>query len=103
MKEPHPRPLKGLPRRREIAALYILYKQGPMELGEAIKTLSEMLCKTRRTSHNIIKRLRKLGLVAYQRDNDKIMVAAASPEKLVEAIAVPYIKRLSGDEEGCTR
>lgn len=103
MTEPHPRPLKGLPRRREIAALYILYKQGPMELGEAIKTLSETLCKTRRTSHNIIKRLRKLGLVTYQRSNDKIIVVATSPERLVEAIAIPYIRRLGGDEEGCTR
>lgn len=97
-----PQPLKGLPRRREVAALYLLHQSGALELGEAIALLADRLCLTRRTAHNIVKRLRRLGLVRYSRDPaGRVLVRAASPEDLVRAIAIPYIRRR--DEEGCTR
>ncbi len=99
-----PQPLRGLPRRREVAALYLLHSKGELELGEAISLLSQRLCMTRKTSHNVIKRLRRLGLVKYQRGpSGMILLRVASPEELVRAIAEPYIARRGGDEDGCTR
>ncbi|MEB3861839.1 MAG: hypothetical protein GSR84_06430 [Desulfurococcales archaeon] len=99
-----PQPLRGLPRRREVAALYLLYSLGELELGEAISLLSRRLCMTRRTAHGVIKRLRRLGLVRYRRGpGGVILVRAVSPEELVRAIAEPYIAGRGGDEDGCTR
>jgi len=97
-----PQPIRGVPRRREVAALYLLYTHKPRDLGEAIDLVSERLCTTRRTARRIIKRLKRIGLIRMEKSGGVILIEAASPEDLIRAIALPYISR-RGDEEGCTR
>ncbi|MEB3774494.1 MAG: hypothetical protein GSR86_06180 [Desulfurococcales archaeon] len=97
-----PQPIRGIPRRREVAALYLLYTYKPRDLGEAIDLVSTRLCTTRRTARRILKRLRRIGLLRVEKHGGALLVEVASPEDLVRAIAIPYISR-RGDEEGCTR
>jgi len=93
MDEPQrPKPLRGLPRRREIAALYLLARRGPLNLGDAIDLIREELCTTKKTARNIIKRLRRIGLLYYTMNGDGITVNPLPLEMLVEAIAIPYIE-----------
>ncbi len=60
--------------KRELAAYILLGSRGEIELGEAIDLLSRELCMTRRVSRGVIKRLRKLKLLEYNKDNSKIIV-----------------------------
>ncbi len=85
--------MKRVPKKRELTALWLLYtKSSEMNLGMAIDLLRDELCMTKRTASNVIKRLRKLGLVEIRVHNDEIRLKAVSPLSLIENIASQYIE-----------
>ena len=88
-------PLRGhivrFPKKREWAALVILYDAGSkLNLGEALDILRERLCVTKRTARRIVGRLRKLGLLKLERREDSIIVSVQDPLHALRALAERY-------------
>ncbi len=82
-----------VPKKREITALWLLYKKGgEINLGEAIDLLRTELCVTKRTASNIIKRLRKLKLLEVKIYPNEIRIKAIDPLSIFESIALEYLK-----------
>ena len=94
-------------KKRELAAMLILSELGRANIGEAITTLRAELCVTKRTAINIIKRLRKLGLVNVVARSNDIVVEPVEFCEAMRRIALTYInsrraRMRCGDEEGRT-
>jgi hypothetical protein len=101
-----------IPRKRELAALWLLYERGStLNLGEALDILRSELCVTKRTARNIIKRLRKLGIVEVRVKEGELELKIGNPVDVFKRVVDEYIlqrkKRcrlpdLKRDEEGRT-
>ncbi len=94
-----------VPRKRELAAYFLLVKAGRLNLGEAVELVSGTLCTTKRTARNIIKRLKRIGAVKIRVSGPEIIVEPLPPEVFLEKIVSGYIESRSsrcGDEEGRT-
>lgn len=86
--------LSRLPKKREIAALVILYKKGrSIEYGTAIDFLRKELCTTKRTARNIIKRLKRIGALSLIKDGDSIVVVVDDPSNILFRLANSYIEK----------
>ncbi len=86
--------LSRLPGKRELAALLILWREGPdLNLEEALWLLRERLCVTKRTARNIVKRLRKLGLARVYSTGDELRVEVSDPCEALRAVAESYAER----------
>ena len=88
--------LKRLLKRRELAALWLLSREGPSDIGEAIDILSREMCVTRRTAMSIIKALSRLGLVSLRVSGERVSFKAEDPLTYVRSIALSYIESRRG-------
>ncbi|GAB6147514.1 hypothetical protein [Stetteria hydrogenophila] len=80
------------PRKREVAALWLLHERGPtLNLGEALGVLREELCVTKRTASNLLKRLRRLGAVKLETRGGGVVVEAVDPAEFIGRLASSYI------------
>jgi len=86
--------LRRLPGKRELAALFVLWGEGPdLNLEEALWLLRERLCVTKRTARGIVKRLRRIGLAEVYVDGGELRVRVRDPCEAVKAVAEGYIER----------
>ncbi len=85
------------PKKREVAALWLLHERGPrLNIGVAIDVLREELCVTKRTASNIVKRLRRIGVVKIEREQDGFVVEAMDPTEFIGRYASSYIASRKG-------
>ncbi|MCE4612307.1 MAG: hypothetical protein F7C07_00535 [Desulfurococcales archaeon] len=83
---------KRLLKRRELAALWLLSREGPTDIGEALDVLSREMCVTRRTAMSIIKALARLGLVSLRVSGGRIDFRVVDPLTYVRSVALSYIE-----------
>ena len=82
-------------RKRELAAailLYKLYGAGRVNLGLVLDALGGEMGVTRRVAINIVKRLRKLGFLAFWKGESGLYVELKDPCFVLEGYAMSYIK-----------
>lgn len=80
------------PRKREIAALWLLHERGPkLNLGAAVDILRAEFCVTKRTAVNIVKRLKRIGAVRIMRGDGEFIVEAVDPASFIAERASSYI------------
>ncbi len=82
-------------RRRELAAVILLHKLygvGRVNLGLVLDTLRNEMGVTKRTALNIVRRLGKLGFLAFTRDNEALYVELRNPCMVLEEYAMSYVK-----------
>lgn len=88
---------KRWPKKREVAALWLLHRRGPrLNIGVAIDLLREELCVTKRTASNIVKRLKRIGALKIERDGDSYVVEALDPAEFIGRYASSYIASRKG-------
>ena len=97
-----------LPKKRELAALYILYSRGnDLNYLEAVELVKNNMCMNKKTARNVIKRLRKIGAITVYKAGGELRVKVMSPWEFLERKLQAYIeskaKRCMGPgEEGRT-
>ena len=97
-----------LPKKRELAALYILYSRGgDLNYLEAVELLRKEMCMNKKTARNVLKRLRKIGALTVYKAGGELRVKARSPWEFLEEKLQAYIgsraRRCMGPgEEGRT-
>jgi len=79
--------------KREWAALVLLYDNGPsLNLGRAIDILREELCSSKKVAASIIRRLRRLGYLMVEKDDDEILVRVADPQSVLRSLVESYLE-----------
>jgi len=81
-----------MPRKRELAAYWILREYNEIvNYGTAIDLLRRNLCVTRKVAINIIKRLKKLGLIKVLVSENEVVIKVASFDRVIKQLVNTYI------------
>ena len=79
--------------KRELAAYALLTGRPEWNLGDAVDAISRELCTTKRTARRIVKRLRRLGLVATEISEEKIILRPADPSLVLSSLLNEYAEQ----------
>lgn len=83
------------PKKREFIIYYMLYKKykDACNIGDAINDLVKELGFTKRTSMNILKRLKAMGFIDIEAEQGEVRVIINPLEKVLDAYLENYVRK----------
>ncbi len=76
--------------KRELAAYTLLSKYKMLNYGDAIDLLASELIMTKRTASNILRRLKRLGLIRVKIEDTRIIVEAEDIWRILDDMLEKY-------------